>query len=71
MTTSEESEREISELVDQCVARLMEHCDAVQIFVSVQDKDDKTSVYRGGRGNYFARLGMVKEWVRDQTEDEE
>jgi hypothetical protein len=54
---------------------LREHWDNVQVFCSRIDPDPKKEDDAGstqrlimGRGNYYARIGQVKEWVT--TEDQ-
>ena len=51
-----------SELITQCLCRLMEHCDAVQIFATVHAAG-VTTQYIEGQGNYFARKGLVQDWI--------
>ncbi len=48
--------------VDKALNMLSEHYDAVQIFGTYQD-GQKTSRYAKGRGNHYARYGMVRSWV--------
>jgi hypothetical protein len=56
--------------VDSHVAQLMEHFDAVQIFVSRHDGEtgNTGSIHRGG-GNWYARVGQVQEWLSEADED--
>lgn len=61
---------EEQEIVGRRVAELMEHFDAVQIFVTRYDAErEATRSVRLGDGNYFARYGMVREWVMQQEQD--
>jgi hypothetical protein len=50
--------------VDSCVKDLMNKFDSVQIFCTRhrQDCQSTISVHRGD-GNWFARIGQIKEWV--------
>lgn len=43
---------------------LKEHCDAVQILCSVVDDDGKTTIFRQGNGNHYARHGMAREYLQ-------
>lgn len=45
------------------VAMLREHFDNVQIFCSSVDDEDTTKYHAAGSGNYFARLGQVRDYV--------
>ena len=54
-------------LIDKAITGLMGHFDAVQIFVTRQDGE--TTMYAGrGKGNYYARLGMIHTWLDTETE---
>jgi hypothetical protein len=46
----------------------MEHFDSVQIFASRHGDDEKERVTFGnrwGEGNFFARFGQVKMWIKE------
>ena len=70
---NDETEKKDSKvkLVEDHVARLSEHFDSVQIFVTKHDN----AAYNGtrninwGTGNWFARYGQVMEWLK-RTENE-
>lgn len=53
------------ELVKDICARLSEHFDHVQVFVSKDHHDSDKGVVQcdWGKGNYLARYGQVREWV--------
>jgi hypothetical protein len=54
----------VVKLVDRVRDELMEHFDAVRIFVSRHEvEDDKTGTYTTGKGNFYAQLGQVDEWT--------
>lgn len=55
----------IVDLVDECVAKIREHVDSVQIFVNKQLEDgtSNTMFYERGAGNLYARHGQVYEWL--------
>lgn len=65
------------EYVKRHVTMLSEHFDTVQIFVSrYDDSEGETAVIHNGKGNYYARYGHVKQWLKVeerniQTESEE
>lgn len=51
-------------LVDDHVAKLLEHFDSVTILVTSHDGDaGETSGYVGGGGDYYARIGKANEWL--------
>lgn len=53
--------------LDRHVAQLMEHFDSVQIICTrFEAKAGKTSCASRGDGNWYARVGAVREWlIRD------
>jgi hypothetical protein len=68
--TTDEDER-LRELVRRHVAQLSEHFDAVHIFVSAKQSVDgrpATGTFDLGAGNWYARLGQVREWLVGQDE---
>lgn len=52
------------DVVDKALDSLMEFFDAVQIVASRTDQEGTVMVSRG-RGNWYARVGMSKEFVDD------
>lgn len=50
------------EVVERALNILTEHFEAVHIFGCYSTKDN-SSRYEKGRGNYFTRYGMVRDWV--------
>jgi len=57
------------QLVDRHAYELAEHFDSVRIFVTRHHggKED-TASYSTGRGNFYASLGLVHEWVAMQDQ---
>ena len=54
----------IKERVQQVATGLIEHCDSVQIFVTMHDGGTEvTKSYEYGKGNFLARRGQVEEWL--------
>lgn len=65
----EEEKKRITQIVDECAARIREHVDTVQIFVSLQRDDaSNTMTYEKGAGNFCARFGQTVEWVEIQKQ---
>jgi len=57
-------------LADQHLAQLMEHFDHVQIIASwASDSGDTMHISRG-RGNWFARIGQCRAWMKFQEDSE-
>lgn len=57
--------------VEAAKAALLEHFDSVQIFVtskSGEGKDRTTDGIDCGGGNFYARIGQVREWILTQDE---
>lgn len=58
---------EMAKRMKNAVAMLMEVCDSVQIVGTMTcQKFNGTVSYSVGGGNYFARYGAVKSWVKQQ-----
>jgi hypothetical protein len=47
-----------------CLIRLREHFDVVVIVGSFEQDDGTTAFFSLGRGNHFAREGMLTEYLR-------
>ena len=58
---------QVCKIVDSMVAQLMEHVSSVQIFVTFPE-GEKTLGLNAGHGDWYARQGVVREWV---TQDDE
>jgi len=54
-------------IVENAIAVLMEHLDAVQIMGSWLDEGE-TAFISLGAGNWFAREGQVRRWLCDQDD---
>lgn len=54
-------------LVEQIVNRLGENFDAVQILCSRANADGNTEILSRGNGNYFARVGMCREFLENDS----
>jgi hypothetical protein len=55
-------------IIDLAVARLAEHFDTVQVFVTRHDSRTGTINVQRGSGNWFARSGQVREWLIKQDQ---
>lgn len=56
-------------MVDEAVAKLLEHYDSVRIFVTRQvGATATTESYDSGGGNLYAQLGQIREWQEFQTQ---
>ena len=55
-------EEEIQRLTNQYLADMAEFTDAVQV-VATWEEDGQSNFAFAGRGNYFARYGMVQEFI--------
>ena len=47
------------------VAQLAEHFDTVQVFVT-KHTCDGTNLGTRGEGNWFARFGQIKAWIKEE-----
>ena len=61
------NDEEFAEELKRVAARLSEHCDAVQISACRNDAGN-TSCFHMGEGNWYARIGMAKEFLELDTE---
>jgi hypothetical protein len=62
-------ESTIKQMVDESAAKLAEHFDSVQVFVTIHDGGkERTHSYETGRGNFYSRYGQVSEWVSMQDQ---
>lgn len=64
--TREEKEH-IVKIMDDCVSKLREHVDNVQILCNTVD-DGNTIAWKSGYGNWYARMAQVQELVRENDE---
>ena len=62
--------REMKEIVDRAASQLSEHFDSVLILVTknTEDGNGNTAGYEAGRGNFYAQLGQVREWLAMQDQ---
>ena len=67
MTTPEQ----VKLIADKAVADLMEHCQSVRIFVTLDSEWEPgrvTGSYEVGGGSFYAQLGQVVEWLAIQDQ---
>lgn len=62
MLSDEDIQKEDESRVDEAVKKLMHSFDAVQVFVTRCEPDGRTMAYSAGRGNFYARSGLIQEW---------
>ncbi len=63
--TNDEEEKQVSKAVDA----LREHFDSVQIFVTRHDGVEvETGSITAGGGNWYARIGQIREWLARSDE---
>ncbi len=56
------------EIVKSHTAQLSEHFDSVQIFCTKHTNNGTTNI-KMGSGDWFARYGLCKYWVKQQEEN--
>lgn len=54
---------EVEKLVRRATGTLIEHTDAVVILTSWKNEHGRTSSFYYGAGNYFAGVGMMRDWL--------
>lgn len=72
--TPEENDLKLKILKDTC-SRLSEHFDNVQILASINPTETgpsagETSSFRWGIGNWWARLGQIRDFLDEQLANE-
>lgn len=66
---SEQEDKDVS-ILKSHAAQLAEHFDSVQILVTRHSpEDDGTINVAWGAGNWFARIGQVREWLLKKDEE--
>lgn len=62
--------KRITDLVEKVASSLGEHCDSVRVFVTARSESDADNwvAYSEGRGNIYAQIGQVSEWLQRQEE---
>ena len=53
-------------ILEGAAARLAEHFDHVQIVVTYPAPNGATRLVASGEGNWYARLGAVRSWLKRQ-----
>lgn len=73
MSTTPEETPEIKmqrEQIDKALQNLREYFETVQILcTSLLPDDGKTRFWQRGSGNWFARVGQIKDWIIRQDEE--
>lgn len=67
--SQELSDDALQKIVDDHVARLLEHFDSVTILITHHSGEPaETCSYDGGGGNLYARIGKAQEWLTMQDQ---
>jgi hypothetical protein len=61
------TERVVDQMMDQFLNRMSEYCDSVQVFATMQDRGTTCRKAKGS-GNYYARIGVCREFLDRDTE---
>jgi len=59
----------IEALVKKALNDLAEHFEALVIFGTFTTSDGESVRYYNGKGNRYARYGMIKDWVNQQDRE--
>lgn len=54
-------------IIEKHIAQLMEHFESVQI-IATKIEGDETIAASKGDGNWYARVGSVRDWLAQQDE---
>ena len=67
---SDEEKDQLRTIMDKHAASLSEHFDSVRVFCTKQTEDGEcnTVALDVGRGNFYAQLGHIIEWLRVQDQ---
>lgn len=52
--------------IEHFAKEMLEHVDAVRIFVSYPGPNNVTKSFNTGLGNYYAQYGQIREWLITQ-----
>ena len=68
----EASQAKVEALTKEFLAKVMEHCGTAQVFItSDSDNGRWNRAYYQGKGNWYARFGVVQEWCNTQKFEDE
>jgi len=70
MLSDEEVQKMDEKFVEAALDKLMFRFDAVQIFVTRQEPDQRTMGFCTGKGNFYSRWGVVNEWLSRGGQDD-
>ncbi len=62
---TDEERAALQSMVEHHASQLAEHFDSVRIFVTrnTEDGEQNTVAVDSGRGNFYAQLGQIHEWL--------
>jgi hypothetical protein len=66
MTEKEKEEGQL--IVEECLKKIGEHFEVVQIMASNCDGVNGTNILYKGAGNYYARLGMAHDFITSERQ---
>lgn len=69
MADDEPERCETETIVDRHIAQLAEHFEVVRVFVVKQVRGEsgpEHASYSSGAGNFYAQIGLIKDWVISQ-----
>jgi len=70
MNTKPSNAVQVEKVMANAVAVIMEHCNTVQILATVHERGQTYRIMNGA-GNWYARVGMCKEFVdKDKAQSE-
>lgn len=63
------NQKEIEKQIETFCSSIMEHADSVRVFVTSHDGvADNSYAFSMGKGNFFAQVGQVREWIVRQDQ---
>lgn len=65
----QEKNNQYVKILETRVENLRAHFDSVQIVATRFNENGSTTLYDAGDGNWFARYGSLKDWVRKQERE--
>ncbi len=65
LDTNENEQRREDVMIREALNKLAEHFDSVRIFVTMPGHNDgqATNSFSEGRGNFYAQLGQIQDWL--------
>lgn len=54
------------DIIKEAVDKLDQHFDTIQVVATFDMKENGTTIFNFGKGNWFARYGSVKAWIKNE-----